>query len=238
MASSGAPRGPRPPTAGIGNQMIVMMAFVTAMIVMFDQNLRQGLGKLVGVPLTPLVGFGGHEPILTLLLTGLLMSFFSITVRHLFSDWIEQARNARITSAFQKELREARTSNNTYKLKKLTELQPQIMAQSLKASQTQLKLMPVTMLVIIPIFAWLANFVYLDLQSTTFSVPWAFNADMKHSNVLPNWILLYSLLTLPFGQVLTRVLKHFSFGRRLRELESGAIGESREREPDEEGAGR
>jgi uncharacterized membrane protein (DUF106 family) len=218
--------------------MIVMMAFVTAMIVMFDQNLRQGLGKLVGVPLTPLVGFGGHEPILTLLLTGLLMSFFSITVRHLFSDWIEQARNARITSAFQKELREARTSNNTYKLKKLTELQPQIMAQSLKASQTQLKLMPVTMLVIIPIFAWLANFVYLDLQSTTFSVPWAFNADMKHSNVLPNWILLYSLLTLPFGQVLTRVLKHFSFGRRLRELESGAIGESREREPDEEGAGR
>jgi uncharacterized membrane protein (DUF106 family) len=166
------------------------------------------------------------------------MSFFSITVRHLFSDWIEQARNARITSAFQKELREARTSNNTYKLKKLTELQPQIMAQSLKASQTQLKLMPVTMLVIIPIFAWLANFVYLDLQSTTFSVPWAFNADMKHSNVLPNWILLYSLLTLPFGQVLTRVLKHFSFGRRLRELESGAIGESREREPDEEGAGR
>jgi uncharacterized membrane protein (DUF106 family) len=218
--------------------MIVMMAFVTAMIVMFDQNLRQGLGKLVGVPLTPLVGFGGHEPILTLLLTGLLMSFFSITVRHLFSDWIEQARNARITSAFQKELREARISNNTYKLKKLTELQPQIMAQSLKASQTQLKLMPVTMLVIIPIFAWLANFVYLDLQSTTFSVPWSFNADMKHSNVLPNWILLYSLLTLPFGQVLTRVLKHFSFGRRLRELESGAIGESREREPDEEGAGR
>lgn len=216
--------------------MIVMMAFVTALIVMFDQNLRQGLGKLVGVPLAPLVGFGGHEPILTLLLTGLIMSFFSITVRHLFSDWIEQARSARITSAFQKELREARTSNNTYKLKKLTEMQPQIMAQSLKASQTQLKLMPVTMLVIIPIFAWLANFVYLDLQSTTFSVPWAFNADMKSSNVLPNWVLLYSLLTLPFGQVLTRVLKYFSFSRRLRGLEPGTFGGQNEIESEEKGA--
>lgn len=236
MASSGAPARPRPPTAGIGNQMIVMMAFVTAMIVMFDQNLRQGLGKLVGVGLSPLVGFGGHEPIITLLLTGLLMSFFSITVRHLFSDWIEQARNARITSAFQKELREARTSNNTYKLKKLTELQPQIMAQSLKASQTQLKLMPVTMLVIIPIFAWLANFIYIDVQSTTFSVPWSFSTDMKHSNVLPNWVLLYSLLTLPFGQVLTRVLKYFSFNKKLHELESGLSEGHGGKESEEEGA--
>lgn len=237
MASSGAgPAGPKPPKSGIGNQMFVMMAFVMAMIVMFDQNLRQGLGKLVGVPLFPLVGFNGHDPIITLLLTGLLMSFFSITVRHLFSDWIEQARNARITSAFQKELREARTSNNTYKLKKLTELQPKIMAQSLKASQTQLKLMPVTMLVIIPIFAWLANFVYIDVQSTTFSVPWSFSADLRSSNVLPNWILLYSLLTLPFGQVLTRILKHFSFSRKLRELESGIPEGHGRKESEEEGA--
>jgi uncharacterized membrane protein (DUF106 family) len=238
MTSSGAggPAAPKPPSAGIGNQMFVMMAFVMAMIVMFDQNLRQSLGKLVGVGLFPLVGFSGREPIITLLLTGLLMSFFSITVRHLFSDWIEQARNARITSAFQKELREARTSNNTYKLKKLTELQPKIMAQSLKASQTQLKLMPVTMLVIIPIFAWLANFVYIDVQSTTFSVPWSFSSNLKNSNVLPNWILLYSLMTLPFGQVLTRVLKHFSFSRRLRELESGAYEGHGGKESEEEGA--
>jgi len=217
MAS--APGGARPPKPDIANQMIVMMAFVTALIVMFNNNLRQALGNVVGLGLTPLVGFDGQLPILTLLFTGLVMSFFSISVRHLFVDWVGQARNARITSAFQKELREARVSNNTYKLKKLTELQPQIMAQSLKSSQTQLKLMPVTMLVIIPIFAWLANFIYLDLSSTSFSVPWAFDASMKGSNLLPNWVLLYSLLTLPFGQVLTRVLKYFSFRRRLRDLD-------------------
>lgn len=223
MASMSGPGAGRPPKPDIGNQMVVMLAFITAMFVMFDNNLRQGLGRLVGIPLAPLVGFGGYQPILTLLFTGLLMSFFSISVRHFFVNWVDQARSQRITSAFQKELREARTSNNTYKLKKLTELQPQIMAQSMKASQTQLKLMPVTMLVVIPIFAWLANFIYLDLASTTFSVPWAFSADMKHSNVLPNWVLLYSLLTLPFGQILTRVLKYFSFSRRLRELESGRL---------------
>ena len=223
MSSMSGPGAGRPPKPDIGNQMVVMLAFITAMFVMFDNNLRQGLGKLVGIPLAPLVGFGGNQPILTLLFTGLLMSFFSIGVRHFFVNWIDQARTQRITSAFQKELRGARTSNNTYKLKKLTDLQPQIMAQSMKASQTQLKLMPVTMLVVIPIFAWLANFIYLDLSSTTFSVPWAFSADMKHSSILPNWVLLYSLLTLPFGQILTRVLKYFSFSRRLRELESGGL---------------
>ena len=223
MAPASGPGAGRQPKPDIGNQMVVMLAFITALFVMFDNDLRQGLGDLVGIPLAPLVGFGGNQPILTLLFTGLLMSFFSISVRHFFVNWVDQARSQRITSAFQKELREARASNNTYKLKKLTELQPQIMAQSMKTSQTSLKLMPLTMLVVIPIFAWLANFVYLDISSTTFSVPWAFSADMKHSNVLPNWVLLYSLLTLPFGQVLTRVLKYFSFSRRLKQLESGGM---------------
>lgn len=228
-------KGGRPPKPDIANQMILLAAFMIAIIIMFNNDYRQGLGKIVGIPLTPLVGFNGTQPILTLLLTGLIMSFFSISVRHLFVDWVEQARSARITSAFQKELREARMSKNTYKLKKLNELQPQMMAQSLKASQTQLKLMPVTMIVIIPIFAWLANFVYLDLASTTFAVPWELNADLERSNVLPNWIILYSLLTLPFSQVLTRGLKYFSFSKRLRNLQREGAG-PHSKSPDEEGA--
>lgn len=221
MGSKGGPAGgsPRP---DFGGQMLLLLAMLFAMFILFNNEVRQDLGKIVGVALAPAFGFGGHMPILTLLLTGLLTSCFTITVRQLFTDWVGQARAARIASAFNKELREARMSNNTYKLKKLTEIQPQIMSAQLKASQTQLKLMPVTMIVIVPTFAWLANFVYMDLQSTVFSVPWELNASMKSSNVLPNWILLYSLLTLPFGQILTRVLKYFSFKRRLEKLQKPA----------------
>ena len=234
MASSGgSPKG-MPARPDFGGQMILLMALMFAMFILFDPGIRRSLGEIVGVGLAPLVGFGGHLPILTLLFTGLITSIFTITVRQLFTDWVGQARNARIASAFQKELREARTSNNTYKLKKLTEIQPQMMSQQLKASQTQFKLMPITMIVIVPTFAWLANFVYFDLDSTIFSVPWELNASMKASNVLPNWILLYSLLTLPFGQVLTRTLKYISFTRRLRKYdESKASGSAEE---DEEGS--
>jgi len=213
----------------MGNQLIVMMALIVAMVVMFDNSLRLALGRIVGYGLDPLVGFGGREPVITLLFTGLVMGFFSIIVRHLFVDWVDMARNQRITSAFQKELREARLSNNTYKLKKLTELQPQIMSQQFKASGTQMKLMPVTMLVVIPIFAWLANFIYITVAystSTIVTVPWSFDTDMMSSNILPNWVLLYSLLTLPFTQVVTRALKYFSFSKRMRALESGEFAPS------------
>lgn len=220
MASGGP--GQRAPRPDFGNQLLMMMALLFAMFLLFDPGMRQGLGKIVGVALTPLVGFGGHLPLLTLLFTGLITSMFTITVRHLFMDWTGQARNARISSAFNKELRQARLSNNTYKLKKLTELQPQMMSQQLKASQTQMKLMPVTMIVIVPTFAWLATFVY-GMPSVQFSAPWALNASMTGINVLPNWILLYSLLTLPFGQVLTRILKYFSFTRKLEKLEAGVL---------------
>jgi len=203
----------------MGGQLVMLMAFMIAILIMFNNDLRQGLGKIIGYGLFPLIGFEAQMPVITLILTGLTMTFFSVTVRHLFVNWVDQAKSQRIMSAFQKEMKEARQSNNTYKLKKLTEIQPEMMAQSMKASGAQLKLMPVTMIVIIPIFAWLSNFVYIDLASTSFSVPWELNADMKHSNILPNWILLYSLVTIPFGQVLQRGLKYFSFMRRLNVLE-------------------
>lgn len=221
MTSKGAGGGAggKPAKPDMANQLIMLMAFMVALFVLFNNDIRQGLGNIVGIGLMPLVGFDGEYPVITLACTGLIMTFFSVTVRHLFIDWISMARNQRIFSAFQKEMREARSSNNTFKLKKLTELQPQMTSQQLKSTQSQFKLMPITMIVIIPIFAWLANFVYLDLSSTIFSVPWEFNANMRNSNILPNWVLLYSLVTLPFGQILQRVLKYFSFSRKLRDLE-------------------
>jgi uncharacterized membrane protein (DUF106 family) len=219
MASRGpAAGGPKP---NFGSQMMTMLVLMLFMFLLFEPGMRQTVGNAVGIAFSPLLGFGGQDPVLTLFFTGLMMSAFTIIVRHFFTDWVEQARNARISSAFNKEHREARMSNNTYKIKKLTEIQPQITAQQMKTMGTQMKLMPATMIVIVPVFAWLANFVYFDIQSVTFSVPWAFNTSMLSSNVLQNWILLYSLLTLPFGQVLTRVLKYFSFTRRLSQLERG-----------------
>jgi len=199
--------------------MILMVMFFAIMI-LFTPSTRMLIGSAVGFVFEPAIGFGGAYPLITLLISGTLMIFISTILRHFFVDWVSQARNQRIVSAFQKEFRKARLENNMYKIKKLTEVQKEVMAKSMSGMQTQMKLMPITMVVIIPVFAWLSIYIY-TLPTTLFSAPWYWNSDMISNNVLPNWIILYSVLTLPFGQMLARVLKYFSFRKRLLSLEAG-----------------
>jgi uncharacterized membrane protein (DUF106 family) len=229
LAEAPAP-GQRPgaPKQNMSGQLMIMLIMFFAISILFTPELRMILGNAVGFVFFPAIGFGGLFPIITLMLAGMLMILLSTVLRHFFVDWVSQARNQRIVSAFQKEFRKARLENNTYKIKKLTEVQAEIMQKSMSGMNSQMKLMPITMAVIIPVFAWLYIFVSFDVPTTIISVPWYWNTDLNASSVLPNWILLYSLVTLPFGQVLARVLKYFSFRKRLLELEwgKGAVNES------------
>ena len=199
------------------SRFLTIFIFVLAIFVLFDQQLRDGLGTLVGYALYPLVGFGGQWPVVSLILTGMLMTGLTIIVRHYFTDYISQAESQKITSAFNKDLRQARLDNNTFKLKKLLEMQPQIMQRSLKQTSIQLKLLPVTMLIVVPIFAWVAVFMG-QVNSSVIAVPWSFNVDLNALTLFPNWILLYSLVSIPFGQVLSRALRYRDFKKRLVEL--------------------
>jgi len=222
LAEAPAP-GQRPgaPKQNMSGQLMIMLVMFFAITIMFTPELRMIIGNAVGFVFYPAVGFGGLYPIITLMLAGMLMIFLSTILRHFFVDWVSQARNQKIVSAFQKEFRKAKLENNTYKIKKLSEIQAEVMQKSMSGMNSQMKLMPVTMAVIIPVFAWLYIFVSLDVPTTIISVPWYWNTDLNASSLLPNWILLYSLVTLPFGQVLARVLKYFSFRKRLLELEGG-----------------
>ena len=210
-----------PQSANAGNQLLILMVMFFAIMILFTPDIRIAIGTALNYVFLPAIGFGGNLPIVTLLIAGMLMILFSTIVRHFFVNWVEMARNQRIVSAFNKEFRKARLDNNMYKIKKLTEVQKEVMAKSMSGMQTQMKLMPVTMVVIIPIFAWLFLFVTQHVTTSTFSVPWGQATDLLGTNLLPNWILLYSLLTLPFGQAIARVLKYFSFRKRLQELEKG-----------------
>jgi len=201
------------------NRMLLIFVFVMAVFVMFDQNLRSALGDIVGMGLEPLWGFNGSFPVVSLFITGVFMTFLSFTIRHFFTDYVKQIKAQKIMSAFNKELQAARKENNTYKLKKMMEIQPKMMEESMKQTTTQMKLMPVTMLIIIPIFAWIAVFVG-GLDSTLITVPWSNSADLNASYLFPAWVLLYSLISIPFGQLLSRGLRYFSFKKRLNELQA------------------
>ncbi len=202
------------------SRYITIFAFLLALFVLFDQTLRSWLGQAVGYVLMPLIGFSGQYPIPTLFLAGIIMTGLTVVLRHFFTNYVAMAESQKIVNAFNKELRQARVDNNKYKVKKLTEMQPQILKRSMDMSSSQMKLMPLTMLVVIPIFAWLAVFMgSISGQPQTFiDVPWALNINLNGTTVLPNWVLLYSLISIPFGQVLLRALKYFEFKKRMDEI--------------------
>ena len=148
-----------------------------------------------------------------------VMTALSVILRHFFTDYVGQAESQKIVSAFNKELQKARVENNKYKIKKLTEEQPKILQKSMDMSTSQMKLMPVTMLAIIPIFAWLSVWMgQLDPAAAVVNVPWASNVSLTATNVFPNWVLLYSLISIPFGQILSRALRYMEFRKKLRQI--------------------
>jgi uncharacterized membrane protein (DUF106 family) len=202
---------------------LYIFLFVLAIFVLFDNTLRLALGTIIGYAFEPLIGFGGHYPVITLFLAGIIMTSLTIIVRHLFStDYVDQAKGQKIVAAFNKEMRQARIENNTFKLKKLMEQQQKVMKKSLDMSTSQLKLMPVTLLIVVPIFAWVAVFM-ATVPTALVSVPWALSVDLNAYTLLPNWVLLYSLVSIPFGQILIRLLRYYDFKRRLNMLAAGAV---------------
>ncbi len=206
--------------AGGMSRFFTIFAFILAVFVLFDPTIREAMGNIVGMALMPLIGFGGNYPALTLFLAGMVMTGLTVVVRHFFTDYVKQTESQKIVAAFNKELRQARLENNTFKTKKLMEQQSKIMEKSMKMTSSQLKLMPVTLLIVVPIFAWVAVFMY-QISSPLIAVPWSYNVDLNALNIFPNWVLLYSLISVPFSQILSRLLRYYDFRKRLNELAAG-----------------
>lgn len=211
------------PRAHPMEQFVVFVAFLAGMLILIDPTARDLTGRGVGFVLEPLIGFGHAIPALTILLASMVMVAVTTGVRHFFTDYLQQAKNQEVMKTFQKEMRQARKDNNLHKMKKLTEANKDLMTIQAEQSSAQLKPMALTMVVVIPIFAWLLSF--LDpgaaagaanpLCETAVRVPWDakwcldtnIQAPIPLINLFPRWVALYSLFSIPLGQVVGRVLK-------------------------------
>lgn len=196
--------------------------FAIAFIIIFDPKMRALLGGAVGYVFDPIIGFNGGFPVLTIMIAGTLMVLATTAIRHFTTDWLEQAKFQAHMRAFQKEFGAARKENNTYRLKILTERQPEMMAKQQKVSMAQMKTMPFTMLVVIPLFAWMAQFL-TTVEFTFFTAPWNPSVNMFTTNgifgpskgsVFPHWILLYMTLSIPLGAFVQKSMKFLSWRRR------------------------
>lgn len=191
-------------------QFFQIFLFMMILFVAIDARLRTFMGRTVGYALNPAIGFDHRLPILTILLASLIMIGASTLIRHFLVDWIKIARIQNVMRAFQKAMRDARVAKDTKKLEQLTKLQPKLMGMQTELSTGQLKPMAGTMLIVIPIFAWLFSFVQ-SLEYPYFAAPWNTHVFMFKSTVLPHWILFYSAVSIPFATLLQKALKAFTW---------------------------
>lgn len=206
--------------------MLVMM-FLILILYAFDGSDHK-IGSILDYGLS-FFGMDGQYPIVTLFVVGALMASFSAILRSFFTDMIEQAKSQQIMSAFNKELRQARLENNSFKIKKLTEMQPQMMAKNMENSNKMMKSMPFTMIVIIPLFLWVRYFIDVTVRKAgnlTFSVPWA-TLDLDTTIwFMPAWILVYTMISIPFGQIVNRLIRTYKFKKYLKQMDSAEGAET------------
>ena len=97
-------------------------------------------------------------------------------------------------------------------------MQPQVMVLQSEMMSNQMRPMMFTMMIAIPIIMWLRLFVE-DMDHPVLSLPWEGNYDLNDDLwFLPHWILVYSALSLPFGQILMRGLKMASLVGKSEEM--------------------
>ena len=204
--------------------MIGMFLMLIIMMVVMNWRNEIGLGLNYGLHI---IDFGGKWPVLTLVTAGLIMITVSTIIRTLMTDFVTQAKNQKIQSDFNKEMRQAKIENNLFKLKKLQEEQPKIMANSMQSSTQMMKVMPITMLVVIPIYAWVWYFVGNTVPSEllTISMPWGFVTLTDTIWMFPIWIIIYTMISLPIGQLENRLVRYLMLKKRLEAM--GGAGNKR-----------
>lgn len=223
-----ADQGQQQPMPAMPSMMpMLIMMFLILILYAFDGSDHK-IGQVLNYGLQ-FLDMNGEMPIVTLFVVGAIMASLSAILRSFFMDMIEQAKSQQIMSAFNKELRQARLENNSFKIKKLTEMQPQMMAKNMENSNKMMKSMPYTMIIIIPLFLWVRYFVDVTVREAgnlMFDVPWAHLDLMQTIWFMPAWILVYTMVSVPFGQIVNRLIRTYKFKKYLQKLDSGEGAET------------
>ncbi len=203
-----------------------MMPMLVSMLLIFGLYIIDGSDHIVGGLLNYVFGvfdFGGQYPVVTLMLVGGIMATLTTLLRAFTTDMLSQAKNQAIMSAFNNELKQARLEQNMYKIKKLTAVQQQLMAKNMESTSSMMKIMPYTMIIVVPMFLWVRYFVgvtLVDAGNVFVHFPWADMVNLNSSLwFMPIWIITYSLISIPLTQILNRVIRGYKFRKHLMEIE-------------------
>src|SRR5881397_1479952 len=203
-------------------RFLMIFLFLLALYAIIDPPVGAAFAAYANVVLFPMFGFGGTLPVLTILLAGLLTTTIGSIIRDHYTNWVKMARTQKVMSAWRKEQMEAMRKGQQTRLAQLKEVQKGFAKDQMDMMSTPYKSTAWTIFLFIVIFTWLRLFVDVVLQglgNQWIAVPWSNHVFLNNPGyVFPAWVLLYSLLAIPFGQIVVRVLKYIRFRRRLQAM--------------------
>src|SRR2546427_1387239 len=201
---------------------LMIVLFLLALSAVIDPAVGTGFAAFANVVLFPMFGFGGTLPLLTILLAGILTTTIGSIIRDHYTNWVKMARTQKVMSAWRKEQMEAMRKGQQTRLAQLKEVQKGFAKDQMDMMSTPYKSTAWTIFLFIVIFTWLRLFVDVVLQARGnqwIAVAWSNHVVLNNpSYVFPAWGLLYSLLAMPFRQIVARVLKYIRFRRRLQAM--------------------
>jgi uncharacterized membrane protein (DUF106 family) len=218
----------------MGSSFILFMLMPFLLLLVLTPDIRLTLGLYMNVCLQPTIGFDFQYPVFTILIAGLVMVVATTLLRHLTTDWMSVGKQNFLQKHVQGKYKEAQ--GNPVKLKKVQELNAEIMKMTSDRMNSQTKTAMYTMVFSLLLFMWLIVFIYNKTPVHYVSTPWAIENGWKLTDSgailefltggaskgpMPNWVLLYSLFSLPVGQGLQAGLKYWSFRRMLARVERG-----------------
>lgn len=201
-----------------------MFIFLFMMLILFNQGTRQLLGDAIGVVLNPLLAGDGSNPMWSIFIGLVLIASATQTIRHLMTDWIKMARNQNYMKAFNKELSEARKSQNQQRLQKLMEMQPAVMSKQMDTQSMTMKPTVFTMILFIAFITWIYAFVAIAAVNVV-AVPWNPEVSLSTGGFFSTTLLIYILFSIPMYQIITNIWKYITFSKKLRTLDAVDVPE-------------
>ncbi|MCJ2540541.1 MAG: EMC3/TMCO1 family protein [Candidatus Thermoplasmatota archaeon] len=201
-----------------------MFIFLFMMLILFNAGTRQLLGDAIGVVLNPLLAGDGSNPMWSIFIGLIIVASATQTIRHFMTNWIKMAENQNFMKAFNKELSEARKSQNQQRTQKLMEMQPQVMSKQMEVQSMTMKPTVFTMILFIAFITWIYAFVAIAAVNVV-AVPWNHEVKLSTGGFFSSTLLIYILFSIPMYQIITNIWKYITFSKKLRTLDAVDVPE-------------
>ena len=202
---------PAPPAFKMSTFLYTFL-FLLGILMLFETGTRYGVAQAVGYALGPLIGFGGHRPLLTMFCAAAFEMVLTALAYNYTTDWILAARVQKWSAALRKVQMAAMRSGKKDRIDSLKPYQQKLTRLSSEVSIAQLKGMAVTWFLLILIYTWVG----LVIQTAYNANPLNANVNLGGSVVgllnpvvgpIPYWFLIFSLYTVPLSFIFRRLLK-------------------------------